>query len=151
VTGDSSSPRRRSDVVGFKRSRPILSAGLIERFDNRILIALPPQPPRPSRLWRFPRGRVADSESPEEAMRRIAQDDLEIAVEIVIGQPPFLAELDGEEVELRFFICGSDATEASRGPYEEIRWIERGHLYEYEFDTITQPVVEWFLDTDGGR
>ncbi len=137
--------------MGLKRTRPILAAGLIERCDNRILIALPPQAPGPSRLWQFPRGRVAEAESSEQAMRRIARDVLEIDVEIVIGQPPFLAELDGEEVELRFFICGCDAAEANRGPYDEIRWIERGHLYEYEFDTITQPVVEWFLDTDGGR
>lgn len=137
--------------MSLRRVRPMIAAGLIERSDNHLLIALPDAPVSASRRWQFPRGRAKAGEMAEKAMRRIAREDLGLDVEIVIGQPPFLVEINGEEVEIRFFICGAEEADAERGPYQEIRWIQRGHLYEYEFDEISQPIVDWFLDTDGGR
>jgi 8-oxo-dGTP diphosphatase len=132
--------------MSLMRIRPTYTAAIIERHDDTVLIALrsPTDPER--RLWQFPHGRVEENESPEKGMRRIARDTLGLKIEIIVGQPPFLAHVEGREVEIRFFICGVLDGEATPGPYEEIRWISKHHLQEYEFDDISMPVVEWLLE-----
>jgi ADP-ribose pyrophosphatase YjhB (NUDIX family) len=120
--------------------------GIIERHDNHVLIVLPSSPDDPTRLWQFPRGLANIDESPEQAMRRIADEQLGIGVEIVVGQPPVAAEINGREVEMRYFFCGVADEEPRPGPYAEIRWVTRGHLREYEFDDPSKPVVEWLLE-----
>jgi len=127
--------------------RPRVAVGIIERHDNHVLIVLPSSPDDQSRLWQFPRGFACADESPEQAMRRIAFEQLGIDVEIVVGQPPVTAMLDGREVEMRYFFCGVTDGEPSPGPYVEIRWVTRGHLREYEFDDPSKPVVEWLLES----
>ena len=80
-------------------------------------------------------------------MRRIAKEQLGIAVEIVVGQPPLLSEIDGAEAELRYFFCGIAAGEVQPGPYAEIRWVMRAHLREYDFDLESQQVANWLAGT----
>ena len=127
-------------------SRTQYAAALIERFDNRVLIArraAPDEEANEKRLWVFPRGRVQEGETPEAACRRVTQTQLGVKVEIVIGQPPILAPIEGEEVEVRYFFCGIIAGEPQPGPYAEIRFTTRMHLAEYEFDLASAPVADW--------
>jgi len=122
------------------------AAALIERFDNRVLIArLAPAEEQESkeRLWVFPRGQVLEGETPEAALRRVVQTQLGVKVEIVVGQPPILAEIDAQEVEVRHFFCGITAGKPESGPYAEVRFTTRMHLAEYEFDPASTPVAEW--------
>jgi 8-oxo-dGTP pyrophosphatase MutT (NUDIX family) len=121
-------------------------AAIIERHDNHVLIALPKEQVEASRLWQFPRGLLRAPESPETALRRVVQEDLGIAVEIVVGQPPIECILEGVPAEVRYFFCGVSAGEPTPGPYGEIQWIPRIHLLEYEFDEASRPVAEWILD-----
>lgn len=124
-----------------------LSAGIIERHDNHVLIALPESQAEGARWWRFPRGDVREGESAESAMRRIAREQLGIEVEIVVGQPPLVANLRDAEVELRYFFCGIIQGEAQQREYAELRWAPRGQLREYDFDDASRPVVEWLLES----
>jgi len=136
--------------------RPIYALGIIERHDNHILIARhyddgPSYDPSPDREeivtpWRFPRGPAEPDESPEAAMRRIARTQLEIGVEVVVGQPPVIGSIDGREAELRFFFCGVTFADPCPGFYREFRWVPRGQLSEYDFDAVSKPVVEWLLE-----
>ncbi len=127
--------------------RPRVAVGIIERHDNHVLIVLPSTTDEQTRLWQFPRGSANVDESPEQAMRRTASAQLGIQVEIVVGQPPVPAMLDGQEVEMRYFFCGVAEGEPRPGLYAEIRWVTRGHLREYEFDDSSKPVVEWLLES----
>ncbi len=129
--------------------RPVYVAGIVEHPDNCVLIVLPAGGKGETRLWRFPGGPAKPSESPEAAMRRYARETLGVGVEIVVGQPPLVQEVDGREVELRYFFCGVAEGEPTPGPYAEIRWIHRSHLREYEFDVVSKPVVEWLLEERG--
>jgi len=81
-------------------------------------------------------------------MRRLAKERLGIEVEITIGQPPVLAQIDGRSVEMRYFHCEVTAGEPSSRSYAEIRWIPKAHLREYEFDDVSQPVATWFLSNE---
>ena len=130
-----------------KRTRPILVSCILERHNNDLLIALPETGDGHARQWLFPRGSIDPGETPESGMRRVCREALNVEVEIVVGQPPLLAEVDGTECELRFFFCGVVTGEVKSGPYSEIRWVSRMHLREYDFDVACAPVVSWLLET----
>ncbi len=129
-----------------KRRLTLTAAGIIERPDNHVLIALPGSADTTHRLWQFPRGLVQSDESPEDGMRRFCREEIGLDVEIVVGQPPLILEIDGQECELRYFFCGIITGEATPGLFQEIRWISHAHLREYDFDPPSQPVVDWILE-----
>lgn len=136
----------REDVaVGKRFRRALYVAGVIERLDNHVLIALPQEESDTARRWQFPRGLAKPHESPEAAMRRVAEEKLGLFVEIVVGQPPLLCQLSGKEVEVRYFFCGVAAGGCRTGSYVEILWIPKAHLREYDFDDASQPVANWLL------
>ena len=130
--------------MSMQPTRPQFAAAIIERADNHVLIALPPETEQ-ARKWTFPRGLAERNESAEAAMRRIARDQLGLLVELVIGQPPFLCDIAGRPSEIRYFFCGVAGGEARPGPYSEIRWVSKSHLREYDFDDPSRAVVEWLL------
>lgn len=126
--------------------RTMLAAAIIERADNQILIVLPATNDG-LRKWMFPRGAARPDESAEAAMRRVAHEQLGLTVELVIGQPPIMATVDGSPAEVRYFFCGIAFGEVRAGPYAEIRWVSRAHLREYEFEEASSPVVDWLLSS----
>lgn len=123
--------------------------GIIERHDNHVLIVLPKDEARASRLWQFPRGPAREKETPESAMRRVVKERLDVEIDIVVGQPPVSCEIDEEEVEARCFFCGIVSGEPTAEAYAEVRWVSRIHLREYDFDAPTMIVVEWLLESGG--
>lgn len=139
----------------IRRKHPIYAAGIIERTDNHILIVLPKggasrensddvgSDASASRLWQFPRGLVQEKESPEAAMRRIIDEQFGLDVEVVVGQPPLRHELEGKDAELRYFFCGCAVAEPTRGDYEEVRWVPKTHLLEYDFEPASSEVAKW--------
>ncbi len=129
----------------MRRRRPLYAAGIIERLDHHVLIALASGREEEGRLWQFPRGPAEPNESAEAAMRRVARRELGIEVEIVVGQPPLVEDIDGQAVELRYFFCGLTTGVPQVGPYREIRWVSKAHLREYDFDHPSAPVVQWLL------
>ncbi len=126
-------------------SPELFVAAIAERHDNQMLIALPATATDAERYWQFPRGLAHSDESPEKALRRVVLADLGIRVQIVVGQPPLSAPVDGKQAELRYFFCGIVDGTPQPGPYAEIRWVPKHHLEEYEFDEASRPVVDWLL------
>ena len=136
-----------SGIIMTKHQKiPMYVAGIIERHDQHVLIALPEHSENDNRLWEFPRGPVHRNESPEAAMRRITKEKLGLEIEIVTGQPPLLEAIDGVRVELRYFFCGMTSGDPSLLAYADIRWVHRLHLCEYEFDAASLPVTRWLLE-----
>jgi len=134
-------------MVFNPKRRSCAAAGIIERFDNHVLILLPHDDTDGPRLWRFPRGLAQPDEAPEAAMRRIANEQLALDVEIVVGQPPIVGQLDGREVEWRYFFCGLIHGEPRPAQPAEVRWVSKAHLREYDFDPPSQLVVNWLLES----
>ena len=81
-------------------------------------------------------------------MRRVARQELGIEVEIILGQPPLVEEIDGQAVELRYFFCDLTTGAPQAGRYDEIRWVSKAHLREYDFDRVSAPVVQWLLESN---
>lgn len=141
--------RRRLVVMSKHQQRPMYAAGVIERENGEILIGIPKDQPGAERVWQFPRGLVNADESPEEGMRRFAEEQLGMPVEIISGQPPLLSSIDGRESELRYFFCGAMTDRPKSDAFSEFRWVIKAHLREYEFDPASSPVCEWLLEEGG--
>ncbi|MBI4716458.1 MAG: NUDIX domain-containing protein [Planctomycetes bacterium] len=130
-----------------KRARlRIFAAGIIEHTDHRVLIAHCGEGDAATRLWHFPWGAAAPGESPEAAMRRIGTETLGVTLHVAVGQPPVIQEIDGESVEVRYFLCTVAAGTLDPGPDDPFRWESVGHLREYEFEPACRPVVQWLLE-----
>lgn len=80
-------------------------------------------------------------------MRSLARDTLGLSIDIAVGQPPLQEEMDGTMVELRYFFCSVAEGDPSAEEDRSIRWICKPHLREYEFDSLSQPVVQWILQS----
>jgi len=137
------SRRSHNPSIGKRKPLPLFVVGMIEQSDDEFLIVRSAE--TPERIWHLPRGPAKPEESAEEAMRRVAREQLEIDVDIVIGQPPIAAEIEGNQVELRYFFCALIGGTLVSGPYAEFRWVPKAQLREYEYDAPTRPVVEWLL------
>ena len=129
------------------KRQPIFVSALVERFDGFVLICRPHGADHPRR-WEFPGGLARDDESPEAAMRRLATERAGIHIEISVGQPPLLGHRDGQELEHRYFLGGLSAGQAEPIDYAEVRWIAKGQLCEYDFDSPTREVVDWCVCAD---
>jgi 8-oxo-dGTP diphosphatase len=125
--------------------RTLIVCGLIEQSDNRFLLACSEPDREVSRQWHFPRGPAKSNESAESAMRRVAWEGWGLGVEIVTGQPPVGAVLDGRPVELRYFFCAITHGEVHPAHAVEWRWVPKEQLPEYEYDDASRPVAEWLM------
>jgi len=129
----------------------MLAAALIERFDNHLLIVTSDPADVVPRTWHFPRGPVQSDEFAEAALRRIVGERLGVSVEIVVGQPPILCDVDGVETEVRYFFCGSPVGALDPACYAAVEWVSPARLRNYAFDAPSQPVVDWLVETAEGR
>ena len=96
-------------------------------------------------LWEFPTGVAEGHESPEAAARRVAASRVGLVVDIHTGQPPFAGEYCGRPATYRFFLALVLSGEASGSGYDEVRWVRRGQLCEYDFGAAFQPIVAWYV------
>jgi len=130
-------------------------AAFVERSDRCVLICRP-NPPDPASAgsteagpaiaWELPGGEARHGESPEAALRREARRRVGLDLEILVGQPPLLGQYAGREVEFRYFLCATRGGQADALDYAEIRWVQRGQLCEYDFDSPTREVIAWYLE-----
>jgi ADP-ribose pyrophosphatase YjhB (NUDIX family) len=111
---------------------------------REVLIGKIPSQPYAGK-WAFPTGPVQEGEVPEAGLRRVLRDLLDLNVQINFGQPPFDHPWEHSVCRWRFYFC-----EALEGPtnnryFQEVRWVPRGALREYDFDPVSQQVVNWLL------
>jgi ADP-ribose pyrophosphatase YjhB (NUDIX family) len=132
-----------------RQTLPAMASAVIHRAREgmrEVLIGKSPEPPHYGR-WTFPHGRVEQGESPEAAMRRVLQSLLNTQdVHIIYGQPPFDHPWENVPHRWRFFFCDATDSHMENGYFAEIRWVPQASLREYEFDPVSQQVVDWLLD-----
>ena len=117
---------------------------------EQILIGKIPADPYQGR-WTFPGGPVEVGEMPEVRLRRALQSLLGASVTVRHGQPPFDHAWDDVVCRWRFFFCDATDAELINHYFAEVRWIVRGDLCEYDFDPVSQRVVDWMLEEEAPR
>jgi len=135
-----------------------VAAGILGRGD-RVLICRRRKGGAFPLKWEFPGGKLQDGETPEAALVRelaeelgisLAEDGLE-RVEMLRHQYP-----GGADVEIHFFRVGLFAGEPANLAFEEIAWVPRRDLPDYDFLAADRPLVArlatgGFISAGSGR
>jgi len=127
---------------------PAMAAAVVDRTRDgfpEVLIAKIPTPPYEGR-WTFPNGPIDEGEPPESALRRALRSLLRMSVHVICSQPPFDHQWDDVLCRWRIFFCDGTGSEMDNQYFTEIRWVPRITLSEYDFDPVSQQVVDWLLE-----
>lgn len=127
---------------------PTLVSAVVERSREtmrELLIARLHGPPYEGR-WTFPSGPLEAGEPPEEAVRRVLRGLEGLEAQIVFGQPPFDHVWDDVMCRWRFYFCQATCDKIRHHDFAELRWVNKPSLREYEFDPVSQQVVDWLLE-----
>jgi mutator protein MutT len=91
--------------------------------------------------WEFPGGKCEGDESPEEAARREACEEVGIA--IVVGRRRRVIEHRYPHglVELHYFDCLTEDPRAEPAPGSGFRWVPAGDLPTYTFPEANGPIL----------
>ena len=128
---------------------PVMVAAVLEKsregMREMLIVRLGPDEFHPDR-WAFPFGPAEPGEMPEPAVRRILEEQLDIRPHIQHGQPPFDHVYAGEMRRWRFLFGELSDPRLKTSHYSEVRWVPRPSLREYEFEPVSQQVVDWMLE-----
>lgn len=126
----------------------MMAAAVIDRTRGgmrEVLIGKLPDAPYAG-LWCFPFGPIEQGEMPEPALRRSLRTMLGINVRIVCAQPPFDQTFDDMTFRWRFFFCEASGEKMHNMYFDQVRWVPRASLREYDFDPVSRHVVDWILE-----
>lgn len=117
---------------------------IIERVNDVLLVRTREDAPYPG-VWTFPGGPVEPGDSPEIALRSHLRQKLGVQVELFVGQPPFLFEVQGTMVTFRYYMCAILAGEPHPKFWPEYIWVPRARLSEFDFEPQAQQVADWLM------
>ena len=108
-------------------------AAVIER-DGLVLIAQRKRGGQHELKWEFPGGKVEAGEAPEAAVVRELEEELGIRARVAGEIRRYEYEYPGRTpILLLFYRVADFAGEATNLDFEQIAWVERGKLREYDF------------------
>jgi 8-oxo-dGTP diphosphatase len=111
----------------------VVVAAIIRRC-GRILICRRSAAQVHALKWEFPGGKVEEGESPPQALRRELQEELAVRAQIGDEVERYEFRYPGKSAILLIFYAVTDfAGEPRNCVFEEIRWVARGDLPQFDF------------------
>ena len=107
--------------------------GIIQNSQQKILIARRPLEKSFGGLWEFPGGKIEEGESPEEALRRELNEELNLEVEVTEGLPPYHYSDNSLEIEFYPFICHCKNDSFQLNEHIEALYIGKEELDNHRF------------------
>lgn len=116
---------------------------------DEVLIAKRHQHLHQGGKWEFPGGKIEAGESAKEALIREIREEVEL--EVLEATPLMRLEYDyGDKfVVLDTWTITSFTGTAVGAEQQEIRWISRASLKDYEFPEANQPIVDSLVEFKG--
>lgn len=125
-----------------KRPHHQIGVGIIQREDEKVLIALRPDDAMLGGLWEFPGGKQQNDESIKETVVRELREEL--GVEIAV-ESPFM-QLDHAyshfKITLNAFLCRIESGTPEPVSSQEIRWVAIDELGEFPFPKANRKLTE---------
>lgn len=123
---------------------PIMVVAAVIEQSGMILICQRRRGDKFELKWEFPGGKVQAGETPEQALLRELQEELQVSAKIgpeLHRTRHRYAEMD-REIELVFFAATLGPETMMNRAFERIVWAERGELPGYEFLPADRELVE---------
>jgi 8-oxo-dGTP diphosphatase len=121
---------------------PVETRAIIERVNDVLLVRTRSDEPFPN-VWTFPGGPVGEPDSPEIALRAHLRERLGVQVELFVGQPPFVFDVQGAAVTFRYYVCGILCGEPHAKYWSQYQWVAKSRLKEVEVEPQARQVADW--------
>jgi 8-oxo-dGTP diphosphatase len=113
----------------------VIVTAVIERGDRRILIGQRRRDDTSPLKWEFPGGKIEKGETPEAALARELQEELNATLEkcVEMGRVRHKYATMSEELEIRFYAASIKEGEITPNEFEQIVWALPKELGNYDF------------------
>ena len=138
------------DVTENPATKPlvlVVAAALVD-VDGRVLIAKRARGKPMEGLWEFPGGKVNPGETPEAALIRELEEELEIKVTKAC-LAPFVFTSHGYEsfhLLMPLYLCRRWEGVVTAREHEAIAWVKPARLADYPMPPADAPLVSWLID-----
>ncbi len=128
----------------------VAAAALVDR-DNRVLLAQRPPGKSMAGLWEFPGGKVEAGETPEEALVRELDEELQIEVCLTCLAPFTFASHRYETFHLLMplYICRNWEGDLTPREGQTIAWVRPQRLSDYQMPAADAPLIPFLRDLLG--
>jgi mutator protein MutT len=115
-------------------------AGVIFNERGEVLLAQRASPPPHRGLWEYPGGKIENSETPEEALQREIQEELELAIKVERFIGEFCHEDEHFKVKILAFAAKSLSEKFQVKYHLDVRWVQVGQMKEYKLLPADEPI-----------
>ena len=125
----------------------VVAAALID-VDSRVLLAQRPVGRSMAGLWEFPGGKVADGETPEDALIRELHEELSITVKAPCLAPFTFAShaYDDFHLLMPLYVCRKWEGDVVPREGQQITWVRAQRLGEFAMPPADLPLVSMLRD-----
>jgi mutator protein MutT len=123
---------------------PMDARAIIERVNDVLLVRTRDDDLFPG-VWTFPGGPVEPGDTPEIALRAHLRQRLGVQVELFVGQPPFLFDVQGTTIAFRYYMCAILTGEPHPKHWPEYTWVPYARLSEFDFEPQAKQVADWLM------
>ncbi len=116
--------------------------------DDRVLIARRPEGKAMAGLWEFPGGKVADGETPEQALIRELKEELAIDVTQACLAPFTFAShaYDDFHLLMPLYVCRRWEGRVTALEHDELAWVRPNRMSAYTMPPADAPLVAMLCD-----
>lgn len=126
-----------------------VTAAVIEN-NGRILIAKRRKDDPLRDKWEFPGGKIEAGETPEECLMRELREELGIEAKVVEFVCSSRYDYSHVSIELLAYRVRHVSGEYVPRDHEEVRWVTREELFQYDFPEADIPVIKKITGIDAG-
>lgn len=125
----------------------VVACALVDA-DNRILIAQRPQGKSMAGLWEFPGGKIETGETPEAALIRELEEELDIKTKESCLAPLTFASHSYEAFHLLMplYICRRFWGTPKPKEGQVLKWVRAKQLRDYDMPPADEPLISHLLD-----
>lgn len=125
----------------------VVAAALVDS-DRRVLIAQRPAGKAMAGLWEFPGGKIEAGETPEYALMRELEEELQIETRPCCFSPIAYASHSYEKFHLLMplFVCRVWRGTPIPSEHQALKWVRPADMYDYPMPAADLPLVSALRD-----
>ena len=132
---------------GSRKLLIVAACALIDA-DTRVLIAQRPEGKSLAGLWEFPGGKLEPGETPEEAIVRELQEELQVETKVACLAPLTFASHSYDDFHLLMplFVCRRFWGSPVAVEHQTLKWVRPQKLRDYPMPPADEPLIAHLID-----
>jgi len=122
--------------------QPIKVCAAVIYHQNKILITLRPIGKKLGGYWEFPGGKIEAQESPEAALKRELQEELDIEVDVGEQLETVRHSYDWGNVVILAYWCRWTAGDIKHLEVADHCWVAPERLHDYDILAADKPIIQ---------